>query len=171
MSKDQQPDVRETLDMQTTAIPADDFSTILSVDQAPDQVFAAINNVRGWWGTDIEGSTDSLGDFTYRHEDIHLCTIRVTELVPAERVVWCVVDNFFAFTKDKTEWNDTEIRFEIARRGGKTDLTFTHIGLVPEYECFDVCSSAWGFYVNTSLRGLIRTGQGLPNQKRQHISG
>lgn len=149
--------------MQTNATRTHDFTTTLSVDEAPDEVFAAINNVRGWWGTDIDGSTDSLGDFTYRHEDIHRCTIRVSELVPAERVVWLVVDNFFAFTPDQTEWNDTAIRFEIARRGETTELTFTHIGLVPDHECFDVCSHAWGFYVNTSLRGLIRTGKGLPN--------
>ena len=80
--------------------------------------------------------------------------------------MWHVVDNFFAFTEDKTEWKDTEVRFEIARRGDKTALIFTHLGLVPDYECFDVCSNAWSFYVNTSLRGLIRTGQGLPNQEQ-----
>jgi uncharacterized protein YndB with AHSA1/START domain len=133
-------------------------------------VFAAINNVRGWWGADIEGSTDSLGEFTYRHEEVHRCTIRVTELVPGERVVWLVVDNFFAFTEDKTEWKGTGVRFDIARKGDKTELVFTHVGLGPDYECFDICSNAWGFYVNTSLRGLIRTGQGLPNQKEQNAS-
>jgi hypothetical protein len=30
-----------------------------------------------------------------------------------------------------------------------------------------VCSNSWDFYLHTSLRGLIRTGQGLPNQKEQ----
>jgi uncharacterized protein YndB with AHSA1/START domain len=156
--------------MPTNPAPEDNFTTTLSVDQPPDEVFAAINNVRGWWGADIDGSTDALGEFTYRHEEVHRCTIRVAELVPGERVVWLVVDNFFAFTEDKTEWNGTEVHFDIAPKGDKTELVFTHVGLGPDYECFDICSNAWGFYVNTSLRGLIRTGQGLPNQKEQDAS-
>ena len=156
--------------MTTSAVPDNDFCTTFSVDQTPEEVFVAINDVRGWWGADIEGSTDSLGEFTYRHEDVHRCRIRVTELVPGERVVWRVVDNFFAFTEDKTEWIGTEIHFDIDRWDDKTELVFTHHGLVADYECFDVCSNAWGFYVNTSLRGLIRTGQGLPNKKDRSSS-
>jgi hypothetical protein len=39
-----------------------DFTTIVIVDQTPEEAFAAINNVRGWWSGDIEGSTDKLGD-------------------------------------------------------------------------------------------------------------
>ncbi len=108
--------------MPTNPSPADNFTTTLSVGQTPDEVFAAINNVRGWWGEDVEGSTDSLGEFTYRHEDVHRCTIRVTELVPGDRVVWHVVDNSFAFTKDETEWKGTEVRFDIAQKATKTEL-------------------------------------------------
>jgi Activator of Hsp90 ATPase homolog 1-like protein len=157
--------------MRASAAREDNFSTTLSVDQTPDEVFAAINDVRGWWSADIQGSTDSVDEeFAYRYKDVHRCTIRVTELVPGERVVWHVVDNFFDFTEDKTEWKGTEIRFDIARRGDKSEIIFTHLGLVPDYECFEVCSNSWDFYLNTSLRGLIRTGQGLPNQKEQDDS-
>jgi hypothetical protein len=57
--------------------------------------------------------------------------------------------------------------FEISTRGNKTEIRFTHQGLVPAYECFDVCSNAWGSYVNGSLRNLIATGKGKPNPKEQ----
>jgi hypothetical protein len=57
--------------------------------------------------------------------------------------------------------------FEISKRGNKTEIRFTHQGLVPAYECFDVCSNAWGSYVNGSLRNLIATGKGKPNPKEQ----
>jgi hypothetical protein len=157
--------------MPANAAREDNFSAAFLLDQTPDEVFAAINDVRGWWSEDIQGSTDSVGEeFIYGNMPTHRCTIRVTELVRGERVVWLVVDNFFDFTEDTTEWKGTEIRFDVARRGDKTELIFTHIGLVSDNECFDVCSNAWDFYLNTSLRGLIRTGDGVPNQKKRESS-
>lgn len=156
-----------------TATPAGNanFTAAFSVDQTPDEVFHAINNVCGWWSEDIEGGADKVGDeFTYRYEDAHRCRIKVTELVTGERVTWRVLDNYFDFTQDKAEWKDTEIRFEITARDGKTEICFTHVGLVPEYECFDVCSNSWGFYLYTSLRALVRTGHGLPNRSKHAAS-
>jgi uncharacterized protein YndB with AHSA1/START domain len=147
------------------------FTAAFSVDQTPEDVFDAINNVRGWWSEDIEGDTDKTGaEFTYRYEDTHRCRIKVTELVAGETVAWHVLDNYFDFTHDEKEWSNTEIRFAITARDGKTEVRFTHIGLVPAYECFDVCSNSWGFYLYTSLRALIRTGRGLPNRKEQAAS-
>jgi hypothetical protein len=140
------------------------FTTTFSVDQTPKEAFDAINNVRGWWSEDVDGGTGRLGDqFTYRYEDVHHCTIRVTEAIPHRKVSWLVVDNYFDFIEDKTEWKGTTIGFEISARGDQTEIRFTHRGLVPEYECFDVCSNAWGFYINGSLRSLITTGKGQPN--------
>jgi hypothetical protein len=154
--------------MSTTPLDQTSFSATFSVDQTPDEAFAAITNVRGWWSENIKGGTEKLDDeFTYRHRDLHRCTIKVTEAVPGTRVVWRVLDNYFNFTEDRNEWTGTEIRFDLSVMGDKTEVRFTHLGLVPEYECFDVCSNSWDFYLHTSLRGLIRTGRGLPNQKEK----
>lgn len=143
------------------------YSTSFTVDQSPEEVFAAINNVRGWWSEDIEGRTDELGEFKYHYQNIHRCSIQITELVPGERVVWHIADNYFSFVQDKSEWTDTDIVFEIAEQGDTTEVRFTHVGLVPAYECYDVCSDSWGTYINGSLRDLIATGKGRPNQSEQ----
>lgn len=145
---------------------ATDFTTTIVVDQTPKEVFKAINNVRGWWSEEIEGSTDKLNAvFNYHYEDIHRCQIKIIESIPDQKVVWLVVDNYFSFTKDKAEWTGTKIIFEISKKDGKTQIRFTHQGLVPAYECFEICQDAWTTYIQHSLRGLITTGKGQPNGK------
>jgi hypothetical protein len=144
------------------------YTTSFSVEQSPEEVFDAISNVRGWWSGEIDGSTDKLGaEFKYRYQDAHDTTQRITEWVPGKKVVWHVVESHINFVKDRTEWNGTDIVFEINRKQGKTELRFTHVGLVPAFECYGGCSGAWGFYINDSLRNLITTGKGQPNQTEE----
>ena len=141
-----------------------DFTTILVVDQTPKQVFDAINNVRGWWSEEIKGSTHKLNDeFNYHYEDVHSCKMKLIEVIPGKKVVWLVMENYFKFTKDKNEWKGNKIVFEITEKDNKTQLQFTQLGLVPEYECYDICRDAWSNYIQNSLRNLITTGKGQPN--------
>jgi hypothetical protein len=142
-----------------------DLTVTISVDQTPEEAFAAINDVRGWWSGDIEGGTDKLGDvFSYRYKKLHYSKQKVTELVPGKKVEWLIVDSYLDFIKDKTEWNGTRVTFEIARKGDKTEVCFTHVGLAREDECFTDCSDAWGSYIKGSLRKLIASGKGQPNR-------
>jgi len=144
-------------------MPADLTYTIL-VDQTPEEVFNAVNNVRGWWSEEIEGGTEQLDDeFNYHFEDVHRCKMKIIESVPGKKIVWEVLENYFKFTKDSSEWTGNKIVFLINEKDGKTQLQFTQVGLVPEYECFDICRNAWGNYINNSLRNLITTGKGQPN--------
>lgn len=140
------------------------YTTTIKVEKSPEEVFKAISNPRDWWSEEIEGTTDKLGaEFTYHYLDVHRCTFKITEVVPGKKLVWHVVDNYFNFTKDKTEWKGTDVVFEIARKDNKTEIRFTHQGLVPQYECYDVCANAWGSYITSSLRDLITLGKGQPN--------
>lgn len=144
------------------------YTTTFQVDQTPREVFDAINNVRGWWSGNIEGSTGKLGDvFTYRYEDVHYSKQKITEFVPGKKVVWHVLDSGINFVKDKTEWNGTDVVFEITKKDDKTELRFTHVGLVPAIECYDACTDAWGGYIKGSLRSLITKGKGQPNLKEK----
>lgn len=146
------------------------YFTILSVDQTPEEVFSAINNVRGWWSEEIGGRTDALGaEFTFQFKTLHRSTQKITEFRPGKKVVWHVLDSRIGFVKDKNEWKGTDIVFEITQKDGKTELRFTHRGLVPAIECFGDCSGAWSFFINVSLRKLIETGKGQPNPKEPSV--
>jgi hypothetical protein len=143
-----------------------DLTFSFTVERTPDEVFAAINDVRGWWSGEITGDTDRLGgEFTYRYQDIHRSTQKITEWVPGKRVVWRVTDSYLSFVKDKEEWNGTDVVFEISRQGGKTELRFTHVGLNPKVECYAGCSDGWGYYIKESLLAFITIGKGAPNVK------
>ena len=140
------------------------FKASFTVDQTPQQIFDAINNVGGWWSGTIDGDTDKIdAEFTYRHKDMHRSKQKITELVPGKRVVWRVVDSHLSFLKDASEWTGTEIVFEISKKDGKTELRFTHAGLAPEIECYGSCSNAWGMLVNGNLRNLIISGNSQPD--------
>ncbi|HEY8088436.1 MAG TPA: SRPBCC domain-containing protein [Polyangiaceae bacterium] len=140
------------------------FTTTILVDRTPQEAFDAINDVRGWWSGEIEGRTDVLGaEFTYRYKKLHRTTQKITELVPGKKIVWRVTESRLEFVRDKSEWDGTDVVFEIARKGDQTEVRFTHVGLVPTVECYDGCSGAWGFYVNESLRDRIARGKGQPN--------
>jgi hypothetical protein len=71
-----------------------DFSTSFLVDQTPNEVFNAVNNVRGWWSERIDGGTSQLNDeFTYQRWELHKCTMKLIEVVPGKKAVWLCLDN------------------------------------------------------------------------------
>ena len=138
-----------------------------AVDQSPEQVFAVVNDVRGWWSgppaptePQMAGRTDVLGsEFSYVVTDIHYVLFRITELVPSSRVAWLALDSELTFIENRQEWVGTTVTFDITTDpDGRTRVVFTHVGLVTEHECYDVCQDAWSSYVLGNLRRLIETG-------------
>jgi hypothetical protein len=142
------------------------YTATILVDKDPETAFNAIKNFRAWWSEEIEGNTDKLNEeFFYHYKDIHLCKMKLAEAVPGKKLVYQVLENEFNFIKDKKEWINTKLVFEITPENGKTKVQFTHEGLVPEYECYNVCNDAWSGYIKNSLYNLITTGKGEPNPK------
>jgi uncharacterized protein YndB with AHSA1/START domain len=152
--------------LKTNKMSTTDFTTTILVDQTPQQVFKAITDPRAWWSEEIEGSTDKLNDeFDYHFEDVHRCKMKLIEVVPDKKLVWLVLENYFKFTQDKSEWTGDKIIFEITPNNNKTQLRVTQEGLVPEKECFEICQGAWTTYIQKSMYNLITTGKGNPNGK------
>lgn len=145
-----------------------DFTITILVNKTPKQVFNAVNNVREWWSGDITGKTDKIGEvWEFRYKDIHYTKQKIIELFPEKKIVWKVLESSLNFIKDKKEWDNTEIIFDIKKKGDKTELRFTHLGLTPKIECYNACSDAWSFYIKNSLYKFIINGKEKQNKKEK----
>ena len=148
------------------------FTVSITVDATPHEAFRKINSAIQWWTENLEGSSQKLNDeFTVRFDDVHVSKQKLVEVIPDKKVVWLVTDSKLNFVKNQQEWNNTRISFDIAEKDGKTLIRFTHIGLVPEVECFNGCSNAWGLYIKGSLFKLIMNGKGTPEPKARPEQG
>jgi hypothetical protein len=132
------------------------YSTRFTVDQTPEQVFASIHDVPAWWSGEVKGSADRPGaEFTYEVPGVHWSRQKVTVFEPGKKAVWRVVDSKLDFAGKKDEWTGTEIVFAMARKDGKTEVAFSHVGLVPAFECYGNCSDAWTALIQGNLRKFI----------------
>ena len=66
----------------------------------------------------------------------------------------------------------TTIGFEIFEKDGRTEIRLPDHGLlVPEYACFDSCSTAWGLYANSNQTSSAARLSALPGRQRPHAGG
>jgi hypothetical protein len=139
------------------------YQCSIAADFTPAEAFAAINKVNEWWAKNVEGSAEKLNDvFTVRFSGEIFVTFKVAESIPDKKVAWLVTDCYLPWLKDKTEWNGTTVVFEISASGDETQVTMTHIGLVPEMECYAGCEAGWNQYFKGSLNKLLTEHAGVP---------
>ena len=147
------------------------FTTTIIVDQTPEEVFNAVRNVRGWWSgyysEEIKGDTEELNDeFSFRAGGgAHYSRQKLIEVIPNKKVVWLVTDSKLDFLEKKDEWTGTKVIFDISTKVNKTQLVFTHDGLMPEIECYNACAPAWSQYLHNKLLPLITSGNGNTDKK------
>lgn len=133
------------------------YTATIEVAKSPQEVFNHINDVSKWWTKDIKGNSTQLNDeFFISPECGHYSKQKLMEVIPGKKVVWLVTDSKLDWVeKDKHEWNNTKIIFEIIPKGDKTVLHFTHEGLTPEKECYAECEKGWNMIIKDSLFHFI----------------
>jgi len=134
------------------------YSATIELASSPHRVFECVLDVSKWWGgADLEGRTSQLNDeFTITHGDAHYSRQKLIELVPDRKLVWLITEARLGWLQgDKHEWTNTRLVFEISPKGDRTVLHFTHEGLVPEKECYPLCSDGWSVVIKDYLFTFI----------------
>lgn len=135
------------------------FRTAITVAQPPGRVFQCLTRqVAKWWGgPDLSGDTARLNDeFVINHPGSHYSKQRLVEMIANKKLVWLVTESTLSWLEgDQREWQNTKISFEINAVDDQTILHFTHQGLVPEKECYELCSQGWTTVIQDYLFHLI----------------
>ena len=138
----------------------------ISANISPGEAFERIARISDWWTAGVRGNLRNLGDaFTVLFGETFV-DFEIVEVVPDKRIVWLVTDCNLHRMKNKTEWKDTRIVWDVTPDNRATRIDMTHVGLVPGVECYNVCEAGWNFYVGESLLKLLNEGKGLPDGRR-----
>lgn len=143
----------------------DDFKKTISIQATDNRVYdASTNCISEWWTEMFEGISNEQGQtFIIRFGANVFKTLLVQELETYKKVVWFVTASLIDIPelKNKTEWINTKIIWEISSKDKQTELQLTHYGLTPEVECYNICENGWHNFTN-SLTDFINTGIGKP---------
>jgi hypothetical protein len=96
------------------------YTATIEVAKSAQDVFTAIKKVTKWWNKeDFEGNSSTLNDeFVINHPMLHYSKQKLIEVVPNEKIVWLVTEStLYWLEKDKHEWTDIKMTFEIIPEG------------------------------------------------------
>ena len=131
---------------------------------------AITESIAEWWTEDFSGTANTLNaEFTVRFGTTFK-TMKVIELIPNEKVVWSCIDTLIDMPelKNKEEWKDTKIVWEIEKKSQHTNISLTHIGLTPRVACYAICEKGWESFLE-SLKSFLEKGKGTPFTVQQKV--
>jgi uncharacterized protein YndB with AHSA1/START domain len=135
------------------------------IEAPPEDVYAALTTqegVRGWWTLDCDVPT-AVGQTIRIRFGTTYKDLRIERLEPQREVQWACTAACLDVEQlaRKDEWLGTRIFFRLRGSGKATQLELEHFGLVPQFECFDLCSAGWREFM-ASLKLFAETGMGRP---------
>jgi hypothetical protein len=129
----------------------------------PKEAFEKISRVSEWWAKNFEGTSQRPDDvFTVRFRSGDMFQAKVTEMLPDTKIIWEFIDAYQGWVKNSTEWIGTKIMWEVTPQKEGVEVTMTHVGLVPELECFAQCTKSWHYLMQESLFQFLNEGKGHP---------
>ena len=139
------------------------FTATIEVAKSPKEVFKIITvEISKWWGgKDLSGSSSKLNDeFVVHHLNTHYSKQKLIEVISNKKVVWLVTEGTLHWLKkNKNEWTNTKMIFELTSKDDKTIISFTHEGLTAGKECYEKCEQGWNTVIKDYLFNYITYGK------------
>jgi hypothetical protein len=140
-----------------------DYQNSITTTLSPQEVLERISHVSLWWAKNVEGKSTEADDvFTVRFKNGDTYTMKVVEIVQNKKIIWDVIDSYQGWNEQHAEWNGTKIIWDIFPQKNKIVVQMTHVGLVPQFECFNACSQGWDYLLQRSLQKLLNDNEGMP---------
>jgi uncharacterized protein YndB with AHSA1/START domain/ketosteroid isomerase-like protein len=139
----------------------DGFRQEMVIAASPLQVFDALTSLEGltgWWASSARGSGSAGGRFELGFAGLdERMSMHVDVADPTTLVAWTCLEH-----TGLPDWEGTKIVFSLTdRQADQTTLSFSHIGLVPDLECYEQCHAGWEHFL-ASLRSYVERGRGNP---------
>ncbi|MEE9429499.1 MAG: SRPBCC domain-containing protein [Melioribacteraceae bacterium] len=144
-----------------------DYKKSIVVKSTVELVFRALTKEIDKWWSSAENSAAKEGlVFKVSFGEESYWNFKVLELKKSEKIIWKCVESHqdHNLVGMDEEWLNSKLYWRISEIDGKVKVDFLHEGLVSTGVCYDVCSSAWDFYIMESLKNYLETGKGKPNQ-------
>jgi len=130
-----------------------------------DAFYALTRQVEKCWGT-VDKPTNQMGDIFKVSFGEAFWTFKVIKLQEFDVVSWeCIESNQVhnGLEGIEEEWLGTKLHWKIHQKDDRSiGLSFEHEGLVPDFVCYDICSTAWDFFITDSLKNYLESGKGKP---------
>lgn len=138
------------------------FSNTFTTSKSHEEVFNILTDPKKWWiglhNEIITGNSEEINDeFTFKAGNgAHNSVQKLVELIPYKKIIWEIIDSDLTFLKMPNEWTGTKINFDVSTECNQTKVTFTHNGLIQQFECYEGCSNAWLQYLKNLKNYLTR---------------
>ena len=128
---------------------SNNYSKSLEVNSSSQQVFKALTeDLHLWWGNISDSNFKEGGHFTILFDNGYWWTFKIMEFTPNKELIWKCIDGEPEFNK---EWIGHVLHWNITKSESKTTIKLIQIGLTPEIECYNVCSTTWDMFIGERL--------------------
>lgn len=136
-----------------------DYRQLISIKTSKKLAFTALTKgIDHWWG-EVDHPAGAVGDVFTVSWGEPWYKFKIVEYEPFSKITWeCVDANQIIEGLEgvEKEWVGTKLIWQIENTGDDmVQISVEHNGLVPEFICFNFCSSTWDHFINESLKNYL----------------